>query len=272
MKARARIWILAGLVGLAGAAFGVWQLAAQEPGEELISPKDIPKEVLDNAPEAPPGATIPAIGGHPPPDVLQPTATADLRSAVGPEQATRQLGEIPGVRHVLAAIADKDVDALLALIDWQPTRCGSPHGSTDLCPDGIATGTELPMVDVGSSVPLWVTAETLRPSLAEVLAGEPLALVFASRTREAPYAYPKRELDDGYWLALAGAARPVSPSFMWGRSTSLTGIFLVLETDSETPVIGLTALHEEGSAMAHAYLWSRDHDLHGHEIITFNPR
>src|SRR4030042_3171558 len=97
-----RVWLLALVVGLAGAGVGMWQLSAQTPQ---------PNDVADWAEEAP-------------------TTTTDPANAVPPEEALQRLLDLPGVADVVRAIADADTDALVGLVDWQMQPCGFPHGDT----------------------------------------------------------------------------------------------------------------------------------------------
>lgn len=210
-----------------------------------------------------------ACGGEP-----SPTATSQpqraittedplLGNVVGPADAMQQLLSLPDVGDVLRAVQDQDVDKLLALIDWRPHGCG--YRDAVLCPGGVATGTELPMVDVGWPVQFWVTAETLRPALTELLAGAPLTLTFASKTTQPSSERGLQIILPTYYLGLEGPPRPVSPSALWGDISAMAGIFLRVDTGSERPIVELTPLTEQGAATERAL----SRGLVDHEVITF---
>lgn len=190
------------------------------------------------------------------------TSTPDLRSAVSPEEAEQLLLQVPGAGDVLRAVAGGDVDALFGLINWQPQRCGGPHGGTDLCPDGSPAGTELPMVNAGASVTFYVTADTLRPMLSQLLAGAPPGLRFASRASQADDG-----LGDTYYLGLEGGPKGQTSGPIAGDDNILTGIFLTIRTGVERPIAELSFLSETWSAIDFA----NEAGFTRHEVLTFNP-
>ena len=189
------------------------------------------------------------------------TSTPDLRSAVSPEEAEQRLLQVPGAGDVLRAVAGGNVDALLGLIDWRPMPCDIPHGE-GVCPDGIAAGTELPMVNAGSSVTFYVTADTLRPTLSQLLAGEPPALRFASRASQADEGF-----SDFYFLGLEGGPKGPGISPIGSADNILTGIFLTVRTGPDPAIDALSFLSETWSATDQAYAVG----FNGHEVLTFNP-
>ena len=190
------------------------------------------------------------------------TPTPDLSSALPSEEALEALMEVPGVSDVLRAVASGDVDALLGLISWQPQPCGSPHGGTNLCPDGTITGTELPMVNVGWPDRFWVTADTLRPTLSQLLTGEPPALRFASRTSQADDG-----LGDTYYVGLQGDPKGRGISPIGSADNVRTGIFFTIRTGAEGSIAELAMISETWSAVDHANATG----LTRHEVLTFSP-
>ncbi len=244
------IWVLALVVVVAAAAVGVWQLTTHT---------DEPGGVPESAEEAPPGATPRAVAGGDSPRPPDPTHTPDLRNALPPEDTLQLLLELPRVGDVLRAVRDGDVDSLVGLVDWQSQPCGSPHGATDTCPEGVVDGTGLPMINVGWPVPFWVTAETLRAATPQLLAGEPLAVAFASRKSQAGPS-------SVYYLGLEGVPRSVGPSPIWGDARLLTGVFLIVDDGSDTPVSQLAVLTEGWSAIKQAYGLG----IEGHDILTMS--
>ena len=181
---------------------------------------------------------------------------------MSPKEADLLLLQVPGASDVLRAVTGGDVDALLGLISWQPQPCGSPQGATGLCPAGIAAGTELPMVNVGWPIRFWVTADTLRPMLSQLLAGEPPALRFASRASQADDG-----LGDAYYLGLEGVPKGRTSGPIAGDDNILTGIFLTVRTGPDRPIAELSFLSETWSAVDHA----NEAGFTGHEVLTFNP-
>ncbi len=190
------------------------------------------------------------------------TSTPDLRSAMSPEAAELLLLQVPGAGDVLRAVAGGNVDAFLGLIDWELWPCGSPRGYTSLCPEGVAAGTELPMVNVAGSHPFYVTADTLRPMLALMLAGVPPALRFASRANQHDEGF-----SDFYFLGLEGGPKGPGISPIGSADNILTGIFLTVRTGPDTAIDALSFLSETWSATDQAYAVG----FNGHEVLTFNP-
>ncbi len=193
------------------------------------------------------------------------TPTPDLSNALPSEEALEALMEVRNVGDVLRAMVDRDVEAVLQLIDWQPQKCGLPHGHTDQCPPGVEDYAELPMFNVGEAVSFWAREETLRPALAALLA-EPVELTFASRFTEPGRPYRGELARDIYFIGVEGAPRAVGPSVLWDESMSQTGIFLAVDFAAEHPIIGLANLSESWSAPEQAAAWGLD----GHEIITIS--
>ena len=215
---------------------------------------------------------VTACGGHddaapttsPPPPQAIGTATPDLRSAVSPREAMQRLLTVPNIGMVLRALADADVDGLLELIDWQPQGCG--YRATDLCPEDVAEGTEFPMVNVGWPVRFWVTADTLRPVLTRLLAGESLHLGFASRVPPA-----QARLGPIYYVGLEGPVKGEGLAAIEGFRQSLTGMFLTIDGGADRPVLEFAWLVETWSATQHATELADVLRLEEQEVITFNP-
>ena len=118
------------------------------------------------------------------------------------------------------------------------------------------------MVNVAGSHPFYVTADTLRPTLALVLAGEPPALRFASRASQADDG-----LGDTYYLGLEGGPKGRGISPIGSADNILTGIFLTVRTGPERPIAELAFLVEGWSAVDRANAIG----VTRHEVLTFNP-
>jgi hypothetical protein len=165
------------------------------------------------------------------------------------DEAVSLLQAEPSVQAVLSSVRNADVDGLLALIDWQPSGCGSPHGMTDVCPPGVAQNTELPMAYVGFGESFQVTDATLRPALTQILSGSPLTVSFVARAAE-PADFRGASAAPGpvYFVGLEGAPRPVDASVIWGAAGTKTGLFLEMNAGSSHPIIELGDLSETWSA------------------------
>jgi hypothetical protein len=122
------------------------------------------------------------------------------------------------------------------------------------------------MINVGESVPFWVTADWLRPALADLLAGQPLKVAFASRTTETPYYYQPTGSGDVFYLGLEGSPRSIHSS-LWGDLGTLTGMFIIADSGSSRPIVGLAPLSDTWSAIDRAHELGFD----DHEIIAFEP-
>jgi hypothetical protein len=157
----------------------------------------------------------------------------------------------PIVQQVAEAVRLGDVVGLLDLMDWQPTGCGGPTGHTDLCPEGVAQNTELPMVYADFGDGFLVRRETLGPALTQVLQGEPLRMTFLATS---PVTDHRGRQIEGpvYFLGMEGASRPVSPSYFWGDAKSRTGVFLELNAGSEHPIVEVGFLGETWTASQQA--------------------
>lgn len=200
---------------------------------------------------------------------LDATATPDLSQALSPKDARQELSEMSLVAPILDAVDERNADSLLSLIAWQPQKCGSVHGATDICPEGSAPGTELEMVNVSETVQFWLTADTLRPHLAELLAS-PLEIAFAGWTGSSSYSRASRA-GKVFFLGLEGPPRSVSPSAMWADDTTRTGLFLVLDPASAPPIQALFPLDEQFSALdAAAFIGGGFQDYA--RIIVWNPQ
>jgi hypothetical protein len=243
-------WLAAIAIALLAAGVGVWQLAAQggDDGYGIPAPTGTVEYI--------PGAT-PISSGRQPPPTAEPTATLDLSAAMPAAEARAALAEDPELAAILQAFEDRDVQAILSLITWQNQPCGSPRGSTDYCPPGVESLTEMEMIDVGGTVSFWVTETTLRGHLAEVLAGDDLALSFASHRTDSDTA-------SVYFLGLEGPSRPVTPAPAWGSSDGVTGVFLTVDADLERPVLKVDFLTSGWTAAEQA----SNQGFVGQEIIT----
>ncbi len=195
----------------------------------------------------------------PPPGLAAPTPTPDTSRAVGPEEAISRLSTDPNLGRLVSAVQRGDVEALLGLIDWQPTPCGSPQGSTDLCPAGVAQFTELPMVDVGDVVPFWVTAETLRPTFELLLAGTPLVPRVATRLKGDP---------NVYYIAFAGPTKGSGLLPLADPSSHLTGLFFVVDPSLSEPILRFSTVSEGWRPTAYAY----DLGIEDQEIIVWDAQ
>lgn len=167
---------------------------------------------------------------------------------VGLDEMTADLLKQPNVGDVLRAMEDRDVGALVELIDWQPWGCGTR--ATDACPDGTSPGTELPMVNWGFGDTFLVRQETLRPALEDVFAGEPLDLALVAQAVQTPLDHRGRQigLGDVYYVAFEGTPRPVRPSVLWGNADTMTGVLLIVDSGAAQPVVELGSLSEGWSA------------------------
>lgn len=197
-----------------------------------------------------------------PEGVIVATATVDIRAADTPEAVATQLATEPKLEPLFRAIRDGDVPGFLAQINWQPQGClprDFPRGAQlDLCPDGVATGTQLPMVNVS---PLedatWITQPTLEPYVKALLVPGALQLRYASRSRTNPAKY---------YLGFEGPSRGSAVLPVSGGYSEVFGIFLFVDTASSAPVQEMTFLTGVSSAAAAApYLDARDPQ----EILTF---
>lgn len=191
----------------------------------------------------------------PPPGIKAPTPTPDRRGAVPPDEAAARLSRNPNIGAVVSAVQRGDVDSLLALVDWQPQRCGLR--GTDLCPDGVQPYTELPMIDAGFPVPFWVTAETLRPTLNLLLRGEPLTLRVALQSRRDPRQYQ---------VAFAGPPKGPGVHPLAAPTASLTGLYLVLDASRDRPITWVYPLSEQWPATSQAFAFG----LENQEIIAWD--
>jgi hypothetical protein len=161
------------------------------------------------------------------------------------------------VGPVIAAVRRGDVDAFLDLVSWRSMPCGSPRGSTDLCPDGVAPFTELSMVDVGYPVPFWATEETVRPTLELLLRGEPLLPRVALQSRGEP---------GRFYIAFAGPPKGRGVPPLASPSDDLTGVMVEIDASREHPVVRFSAISRQWKATAFAH----DLGLEDKDVIVWD--
>ncbi len=180
-----------------------------------------------------------------PQPTISPVAVTPTEERVRPEEAREQLLLVPNVGDALRAIEAGDHAALLTLVDWLPHACGTR--ASDPCPAGVVLGVELLMVNVGFFDTYLLTEETLRVRLAEALAA-PIELTFASRQEE-PQDWRGREVGVGD-LYFVGFEGPPRPSGWLGEADDpeLTGLFMLLDSGSRTPIIEIGPLTETWTA------------------------
>ena len=118
------------------------------------------------------------------------------------------------------------------------------------------------MVNVAGSHPFYVTADTLRPTLSQLLAGEPPGLRFASRANQHDEGF-----SDFYFLGLEGGPKGPGISPIGSADNILTGIFLTVRTGVERPIAELSFLSETWSAID----FVNEAGFTRHEVLTFNP-
>lgn len=188
------------------------------------------------------------------------TPTPDLSSAVSAEEAMEQLLAVPNVGRVVRAVNAQDEEGVLDLIAWLPTPCG--YRNSVLCPEGVARGTQLPMVNVGETVQFWVTRERLRPAVTYLLSRGKVALRFAARgdfDRQG-------ERGEGpiYYVGLVGPGRPVLADPPLGFPNTMTGFLFILDAGSMAPTIELETVGPD---------WTAAGELNSAalEILTNNP-
>ncbi len=211
-----------------------------------------------DAPANPSWTPSPICGVTPPPHA-QPSPTLDLRSPLPPDAAKEWLSRFDPLRNVLDAVEERNIGRLLDLIDWESVGCGGRSGS-DACPPGVASGTRMPMLDVGGGTVLWLRADSITRPLTEVLAGPPLRL-YAAWSR--PIAGTLRRI---YYVGLAGEPRPVTPSFIWGDAKTASGMLLILQGGSARPILKITFLHDDSWPSEIRSLLND-----GGDILTYNP-
>lgn len=161
-----------------------------------------------------------------PPGLIVATPTADVRGVLSPDAGAELLArESPVVAGVIAAIERGDAEALLKLVQWQEMACGP---AATYCP-GVQDGARTPVVDAGSAVTFFVTADVIRPYLEKVLSGSPPPLTFASRRKDnADRYYVAFESQEGKGFGDLPLLEPDRP---------LHGFFLELDGTSAAPIV-----------------------------------
>jgi hypothetical protein len=107
-----------------------------------------------------------------------------------------------------------------------------------------------------------VTAETLRPTLSQLLTGEPPTLRFASR---------ESQDDDGlgetYYVGLEGDPKGPGISPIGSDDNIRTGIFFTIRIEADHPIAEFAMLSEDWSAIDHA----NGSDAMRHTVLAFEP-
>jgi hypothetical protein len=169
-----------------------------------------------------------------PSGVVVATITPDTRQATDRADAERELKERnPSFADVIRSVKAQDINALLALVDWEIRGCG-PGTSSDCAgrSDGMA-----PMIATGELFTVYATEEALRPHLELLLKGAPLRLdLAASLKAEAGTYYMAFDGEERKGRGLGGITDP---------DLDLTGLVLVLDAFSKSPIVRFQfSLHE----------------------------
>jgi hypothetical protein len=206
------VWITALVVAAIGAGVFLWQvtLGESEPAVQLPATPTI-------------------------------TATPELANAKDPDEALMELYDVPNIGPFVESVTAQDATTFLDLVAWERKPCGSPRGNTAECPQGVAEGSELDMVDVGDLVPFFVTRDRLALALERLFKDQPLPLSFASQGDMNLVGDP----GDYYLVAFEGSVKDGGLSQIPGFPTGMTGFFLVLDASNTQPLESLNWLTAE---------------------------
>lgn len=143
----------------------------------------------------------------------------------------------PKLADVQAAVTAGDVDRLLDLVNWREETCGIRR---DVACGDAGEGARVTVVNAGFPVAFYVPDEILRPSLEQVLRGQPLELRFASQVQENPSIFLLGF--DGIEAKGSGLLPLADPT------SQITGLFLTLDVSESSPITQIEQVTSDYSA------------------------
>jgi hypothetical protein len=197
-------------------------------------------------------------GQEKPEGLAEPTATPDTRFTQDPAQARNELGQAdPELARLIDAIQARDVELIFSLVDWREEECGVRR---DVHCGNAKNGNHVQVVNVSGVGPaFYVPAEVLRPSLEQALAGKPLELRFAARSKERPELYTLGF--DGMEVKGKGL-EPLHDS-----SSNITGLFFTLDISRERPIVLIEQVDDQYRATKRG----SEFGYQSQQLIVFDP-